>query len=77
MCVETTSQIWLLKIEHAHSYWSLFPRNASTDRTPRALLSGILYLSVVFPAMGPFAVAIAIGTLVLLGILIGKTSLRQ
>jgi amino acid transporter len=32
-------------------------------------LSGILYLSVVFPAMGPFAVAIAIGTLVLLGIL--------
>jgi amino acid transporter len=32
-------------------------------------LSGILYLSVVFPAMGPFAVGITIGTLVLLGLL--------
>jgi amino acid transporter len=32
-------------------------------------LSGILYLSVVIPAMGPFALEITIGTLVLLGIL--------
>src|SRR6202043_3129042 len=32
-------------------------------------LSGILYLSVVFPAMEPFALIITIGTLVLLGIL--------
>src|SRR5579859_2931962 len=32
-------------------------------------LSGILYLSVVLPAMGPFALEITIGTLVLLGIL--------
>jgi len=32
-------------------------------------LSGILYLSVVLPAMGPFALEMTIGTLVLLGIL--------
>jgi len=32
-------------------------------------LSGILYLSVVFPAMGPYALILAIGTLILLGIL--------
>src|SRR5579859_5308397 len=32
-------------------------------------LSGILYLSVVLPAMGPFALEITIGTLVLLGLL--------
>src|SRR2546430_392243 len=32
-------------------------------------LAGILYLSVVFPVIGPFALEITIGTLVLLGIL--------
>ena len=32
-------------------------------------LSGMLYLSVVFPAIGPFALEIAIGVLILLGIL--------
>src|SRR5579864_6629417 len=32
-------------------------------------LSGILYLSVVLPAMGPFTVGITVGALVLLGIL--------
>src|ERR1700682_107962 len=32
-------------------------------------LSGVLYFSVVFPALGPFVVEITIGTLVLLGVL--------